>query len=454
MKDESSIREIGESISRQKEISFRINTLTENLGKADAGEKEMILTEIKSLKDSLLKMNKKGLNSVKKVSMYKPLPNSEIKEQAPPSQKTEKVPREQRRQYPHLVNSPQSLVKDPKELKKYFKLSKLEKETIKRMKKKQKEGFKEVKIEQRSRKPNKYVKLSSKFFYKTSMDLLKKGKFKKIKRELVKANLNFIPANYLSFMFFTTLLSVFAAFFIFIFFLFFSLTVFPPFIVSAEGSFVLRIFKVFWIVLVIPVVVFGFTYFYPSMEKKSLEGKINAELPFATIHMSSISSSLVEPSKIFSIMVQTKEYPNLSKEFTKLLNEINIYGYDFVTALKDISFNSPSKKLSELLSGLSTTITSGGNLPDFFEKRAQSLLFEYRLEREKQSKAAETFMDIYISVVIAAPMILMLLLMMMRVSGLGLSLSTGTITLVMIIGVTMLNLLFLTFLHLKSPEKV
>src|SRR3989344_1029985 len=153
------------------------------------------------------------------------------------------------------------------------------------------------------------------------------------------------------------------------------------------------------------------------MEKKSSEGKINQELPFAVVHMSAISSSMIEPSKIFNIIISTKEYPALEKEFIKIQNEINIYGYDLVTALRNRSFNSPSKKLAELFNGLATTITSGGNLPVFFEKRSQSLLFEYRLDMEKQGKASETFMDIYISVVIASPMVLMLLLMMMRISG-------------------------------------
>ena len=188
------------------------------------------------------------------------------------------------------------------------------------------------------------------------------------------------------------------------------------------------------------------------MEKKTLENRINRELPFATIHMSSISNSMIEPSKIFSIIISTEEYPNLEKEFTKLFNEVNVYGYDLVTALRDMAFNSPSRKLAELYNGLATTITSGGDLPEFFDKRAQTLLFEHRLETEKHSKAAETFMDIYISVVIAAPMILMLLLMMMRLSGLGISLSTGMITLVMVLGVSLMNVLFLSFLHLKQPE--
>ena len=176
------------------------------------------------------------------------------------------------------------------------------------------------------------------------------------------------------------------------------------------------------------------------------------ELPFATIHMSSISRSMIEPSKIFSIIISTAEYPFLEKEFIKLLNEVNIYGYDLVTALRNMAFNSPSRKLADLYNGLATTINSGGDMPEFFDKRSQTLLFEHRLEKEKHSKAAETFLDIYISVVIAAPMILMLLLMMMRISGLGISLSTNMITLVMVLGVTLMNILFLAFLQIKQPE--
>jgi len=122
-----------------------------------------------------------------------------------------------------------------------------------------------------------------------------------------------------------------------------------------------------------------------------------------------------------------------------------------VSALRSIALKSSSKKLTELFNGLATTINSGGDLSEFFEKRSQSLLFEYRIEREKYTKTSETFMDIYISVVIAAPMILMLLLMMIRISGLGISLGASMITLIMVSGVTVINIIFLTFLHLKQP---
>jgi flagellar protein FlaJ len=168
--------------------------------------------------------------------------------------------------------------------------------------------------------------------------------------------------------------------------------------------------------------------------------------------MSAISGSMIDPIKIFSIIGTTKEYPHLEKEFNKLLNEINVYGYDLVTALKDLAIDSPSQKLADFFNGLATTITSGGSLFEYFGERAQGLLFDYKLDNEKATKSAETFMDIYISVVIAAPMVLMLLLMMMKVSGLGISLSTNMISLLVAGGVSMINVLFLVFLQVKQQD--
>ena len=58
-----------------------------------------------------------------------------------------------------------------------------------------------------------------------------------------------------------------------IFFLFFSIVAAPPFIVPTDDTFSFRLLKIFWIGIVVPVAIFTFFYFYPSMEKKSLESK-------------------------------------------------------------------------------------------------------------------------------------------------------------------------------------
>jgi hypothetical protein len=76
---------------------------------------------------------------------------------------------------------------------------------------------------------------------------------------------------------------------------------------------------------------------------------------------------------------------------------------------------------------------------------------KYRLDREKYSKTAETLMDIYISVVIAAPMILMLLLIMISVANLGLDLNQFQIVVLMISAISIINIAFLVFLRIKQP---
>jgi flagellar protein FlaJ len=305
-------------------------------------------------------------------------------------------------------------------------------------------------LEKKQRTASKYVQISNKIFSKFSENILGQESFKDFKTNLIKANLQFLPRSYISVVLFTTLLSIGVAFFLFLFFLFFNISATFPMLSLVEEGLASRLAKVFWLLFVVPFATFFIMYFYPSLEARSAENKIDIELPFAAINMSSIAGSMIDPSKIFSIILTTKEYPNIEKEFIKLLNEINLLGYDLVTALRNSAINSPSKRLSELFNGIATTISSGGNLSEFFSKRAESLLFEYRLEREKRTRAAETFMDIYISVVIAAPMILMLLLMMMKISGLGIQLSTSMITLIMVLGVTIVNIGFLTFLHLKQ----
>lgn len=429
MTDNFLINKLGKNILKEKKIVSELNSLFNHLKNADnPEEKRMVSSQIIMLNKALQKTGQEIINSAEKISLFNLLS----------TQKTTPI-------IPAKPTYPQQA--PPKKKDKKFKASSLEKLTLKRIKKKEKKI-----VKKKEKKPNRYIKISSKIFYNTSMSFINKGMFRKLKRNLIKSNMEFVPAAYISVIFFTTLMSVIVSIFITLFFLFFNLLALPPFITSIEESIGLRFLKIFWILFAIPAATFLFVYVYPSFEKKSLETKINRELPFAVIHMSSISGSMIEPSKIFNIIISTKEYPNLEKEFIKLQNEINIYGYDLVTALRNRSFNSPSRKLADVFNGLATTITSGGDLSEFFEKRSQTLLFDHRLDMEKQLKTAETLMDIYISIVIAAPMVLMLVLMMMRISGLGIALSPSMISLVMILVVSIVNIFFLTFLHLKQPK--
>jgi len=297
-----------------------------------------------------------------------------------------------------------------------------------------------------------YLKFANKFFLKMASRFVRKGKFSDLGREIRKANLNILVETYVATIIFSSVFSFIIGFFIFIFLLFFEINLVWPMIHVFSGNFLERLIWIIWIPIIAPLAVFVMLYMYPSAERKSLAKHIDQEMPFAVIHMSSISGSGIEPSKIFQIIGMGKEYPYLRREIKKIINQINIYGYDLVTSLTNVAKSTPSEKLSELLSGLATTIQSGGELSDFFHQRAESLLTTYRLDREKYTKVAETFMDIYISVVIATPMILILLLIMIGVSGIQLGFSPVQMSLMIILLVAVVNVVFLGVLHVKQPN--
>jgi Flp pilus assembly protein TadB len=439
-------------ITKEKKMLLELGSLETYLKKAEPQEKRMISSQIKIIKDAFRKINEEIPSTLEKINLIKDLNPKEIRPETPKEYekketKTEvkEVKKESLIKKPfNAISSKFSAIRKGYTLKE-LRPTELEKQTLKRMKNKNN------KIEkQKEKTPSKYINFANRIFSKLSDKIISEKTFQDLERDLMKANLQFTSRSYISVIFLTTCVAFAVGIILAIFFLFFNIGVVLPIITRSTDALSQRLWKVLLLAILSPVLTFIVMYLYPGMEKSSTETRIEEELPFATIHMSAISGSMIDPSNIFEIIISTHEYPYIEKEFKKLINEVNLYGYDLVSALRNSAYNSPSKKLSELFNGLATTINSGGYLPEFFDKRSQTLLFDNRLEQEKKTKAAETFMDIYISLVIAAPMILMILLMMMKISGLGISMSTSMITVIITLSVTMINIVFLTFLQLKK----
>ncbi len=304
------------------------------------------------------------------------------------------------------------------------------------------------------RKPNLYAKLSNYLFRALSEQLVVKGYGNALNRNLRKMNSEFIVSTYLSMVFFSGLLGFIVGFLVFCFLLFFEVSIVFPFFSFTEASFLSRFIKFFWLPVILPLAAGSLFYLYPFSEAKNINNRINQELPFLTIHMSAIASSGVNPVSIFEIIVKSKEYRYANIEFKKVLNHINFHGEDMVTALRNVSSSCSSAKLGEMLNGLAFTIKSGGDLHRFLNKHAENMLFDYRLERERYIKVAETFMDIYISVAIAAPMIFLMIFIIIGSTGLtgGLfNLGVNTLTIILLLSITVLNIVFLIILGMKQP---
>ncbi len=258
--------------------------------------------------------------------------------------------------------------------------------------------------------------------------------FRSLKEDLAKANMQILYQNYVSMAIFYTFVSFFISLALSIFFYFFSKNLLS------------------FLILFFPFIVSVLFFVGPSSKAKSNSEKINEELPFAVIYMAAISQSNIEPIRMFRLIANSKEYPILSFEIKKILNQIDFFGYTLVNSLRDAALKTNNEKLRELFSGIAINIVGGGSLKNFLEKKAENLLIEYRLERQKYNNLAATFLDVYISVLIVAPLILITVLVIMSISGFKINVSLNTLIFIFVAVLFILNLLFLLLLEIKQPK--
>ena len=102
--------------------------------------------------------------------------------------------------------------------------------------------------------------------------------------------------------------------------------------------------------------------FYPYQRVISRNQDINTNLPFAISHMGAIASSGVPPTAIFKLLAEFKEYGALAGEMEKITRNIEVFGLDPMTAMREVAKRTPSEKFKQLLLGLATTIEGGGDL--------------------------------------------------------------------------------------------
>ena len=196
------------------------------------------------------------------------------------------------------------------------------------------------------------------------------------------------------------------------------------------------------------------TYHYPSMLIGSRARKIKNELPFVILTMSAVAGSGANPISIFKLILETGEYKEVSGEIKKIMNYVNLFGYDLTTALSAVAKTTPSEHFKELLNGMVATIESGGDLKDYLRNKAMDAMNNYRLERKKYVQSLDIYSDIYTGLLIAAPLLFLVTLAIINVLGgtlfgLKISVIAGIGTYLIL---PLLNIGFLVFVNLMQPE--
>ena len=257
----------------------------------------------------------------------------------------------------------------------------------------------------------------------------------KLVKDLTLANIRILSKSYISMM------------------LFFTAMAFP--IITAIAF--IALLKI-WLALLIGIGSAVLTFFiflkYPSYEKVTRAKLIKQELVFAMIHMSAVASSGATPIKIFKLLSDSKEYKHLQPEFERILNYINVFGYNLTTSLKAVAASTASPGFRELLYGLASTIETGGGMKEYLNSKADDALINYRLDQQKYLEVISTYSEIYTGILIAAPLLFIVTLAILERKSPelgGISISKIALLSVFLV-IPLLNILFILLLEMSKTE--
>ena len=195
-------------------------------------------------------------------------------------------------------------------------------------------------------------------------------------------------------------------------------------------------------------------YFYPNTKITTRCKSMKTNLPFAMNHIAAIASSGVPPVAMFKLIADSMEYGEVCIEMHKVVDYIELFGYDLVTAVRSVAALTPEDGMREFFEGLINTIESGGDFEKYLMAKSKEAMSSYEIERKKYAETVSTYSDIYTGILIAAPLFFVAALTLVsmlggQIGGINVSVIIGIGTYLVI---PFLNIAFIIFLNISQPE--
>jgi flagellar protein FlaJ len=139
-------------------------------------------------------------------------------------------------------------------------------------------------------------------------------------------------------------------------------------------------------------------YWYPDMKSKNIQTRVDRDMPFAVASMTAAASSGAHPMEIFK-MLSMRRGPT-GNDASRIYRDVKMFGTDISSAIAKVANRTPSLVWSELLWGMVTTITMGGDTYNYLSDKTKDSMQQYRRMLEGYSNQINFYTEIYITLII------------------------------------------------------
>jgi len=243
---------------------------------------------------------------------------------------------------------------------------------------------------------------------------VRRAKFSPLRENIMKARLNVPVDLWLSRAVFYSLLGMIVALAMYL-----SMRAFILMLTNTSFG-LIDVILIPMILVITLIAVFAGFYVYPGVEAGSRRGRIDKLLPYAIEYIFAMASIGVIPYEIFKKLSNAEEnYGEVSIEARHIVRDVELLGFDFITALRNLAAVTPSQKMKVFLQGAITTSLSGGELDTYFISTAEEYLEERRRNYADIITLLGILAELYVTGLVAAPILMLVLLSIMFFLGSG-----------------------------------
>lgn len=147
----------------------------------------------------------------------------------------------------------------------------------------------------------------------------------------------------------------------------------------------------------------------PSAKVSARKKDIDAKLPTSIAYMSAMASANISIDTIFYDLGNSPEYGEISSDARAVSASSRLFGKDIITAIKEAAKSSPSVRFSEFLLGIVTTLTSGGDLKEYFRGKVKQYSSELNNDVKRNNESLGIMAESYVTVGVAFPLVLLII---------------------------------------------
>jgi len=159
-------------------------------------------------------------------------------------------------------------------------------------------------------------------------------------------------------------------------------------------------------------------YYYPRMASDTRARSINLLLPHAIVYMYALSHGGMNT---FDVVKETAKaddvYGDVARELDTIVRDVELFGNDLFTAIRDARNLTPSDNLEQFLDDLLSVLDSGSSVTAFLEAESETYMAEAREEQDDFLETLSILSEVFVVVFVAAPLFLIVTLMVISLLG-------------------------------------